>query len=142
MTGATAVRPLVERLYAALAAGDEAALRELLADDFHQTLSAGMPLGLGGVRVGPDAAIRDGWWAIGAAFRVLAEPEQWLVAGADRLVVTGTYRGTARATRLPVEARFAHVWTAAGGRLTCLEQITDTVRWADSTKLPSGGPVQ
>jgi ketosteroid isomerase-like protein len=142
MSDDAAIRTLVERLYAALAAGDEAALRELLADDFHQTISAGMPLGLGGVRVGPDAAIREGWWAIGAAFRVLAEPEQWLVVGADRLVVTGTYRGSARATRLPVEAAFAHVWTAGGGRLTRLEQITDTVRWADSTKLPSGRSVQ
>jgi ketosteroid isomerase-like protein len=142
MSDDATIRPLVERLYAALAAGDEPALRALLADDFHQTISAGMPLGLGGVRVGPDAAIREGWWAIGAAFRVLAEPEQWLAVGEDRLVVTGTYRGTARATRLPVEAAFAHIWTAAGGRLTRLEQITDTARWVDSTKLPSGRPVQ
>lgn len=125
----TEVRPLVERLYAALAAGDEAALRELLAPDFRQRISAGMPLG-GGEHVGPDAAIRDGWWAIGAGFRVLAEPEEWLPAGEGRLVVTGTYRGTARATRRPVQARFAHVWTAADGRLVALEQITDTACWA------------
>lgn len=130
------VRPLVERLYAALAAGDEAALRALLAPGFRQTLSAGMPHGVGGVHDGPDAAIRDGWWAIGAAFRVLAEPEEWLPAGAGRLVVTGTYRGTARATRRPVTARFAHVWTAADGRLTALEQITDTACWAAATAPP------
>lgn len=124
------MRPLVEEVYAALGRGDADGLRELLADDFVQTLSAGMPLGLGGVNVGPDAAIRDGWWAIGAAFRVLAEPERWLDAGRGQLVVTGTYRGTARATKAPIEAAFAHVWTAEDGRLTKLAQITDTARWA------------
>ena len=126
---AAGARPLVERLYAALGAGDEEALRELLAPDFVQTLSAGMPVG-GGRRTGPDAAIRDGWWALGAQFRVLAEPDTWLEAADGTLVVLGTYRGTARGTQAPVEARFAHVWTAAGGRLTALEQITDTARWA------------
>ncbi|MCW3038520.1 MAG: hypothetical protein JWM31_425 [Solirubrobacterales bacterium] len=128
----TPVRVLVERVYAALGAGDEAGLRTLLAEDFVQTLSLGLPDALGGVNVGPDAAIRDGWWAIGARFRVLAEPERWLPSGEDVLVVTGTYRGTARATKAPVEAAFAHVWTAREGRLVALEQITDTARWAPS----------
>lgn len=126
----TPIRSLVEDVYAALGRGDADGLRAVLADDFVQTLCAGMPLDLGGVNVGPDAAIRDGWWAIGAAFRVLAEPEDWLQAGPDRLVVTGTYRGSARTTKLPVEAAFAHVWAAADGKLTTLEQITDTARWA------------
>lgn len=127
------VRELAERVYAALGAGDADALRAVLADDFVQTLSAGMPAGLGGVNRGPDAAIDDGWWAIGRAFRVLAEPERWIEAG-DELVVTGTYRGVARATKAPVEAAFAHVWTARDGRLVDLVQITDTARWAPPTE--------
>jgi ketosteroid isomerase-like protein len=32
--------------------------------------------------------------------------------------------------RAPVDAVFAHVWTAREGRLTGLRQITDTARWA------------
>jgi ketosteroid isomerase-like protein len=124
------VRELVERVYAALPAGDEAALREVLAPDVVATFSAGLPSGLGGVRHGVDAAIRDGWWAIGAAYRVRAEPERWLVAGEDTLVVIGTYRGSARGSQAPVVAAFAHVWTARDGRIARLEQITDTARWA------------
>lgn len=132
MSAEAPIRALVERLYAALGTGDEAALRELLADDFSQTISAGMPLGLGGHRIGRDAAIREGWWAIGGAFRVLAEPDAWLQSGPDRLVVVGTYRGTARSTRAPVEAAFAHVWGAREGKLTTLVQITDTAVWAQA----------
>lgn len=124
------IRELVERVYAALGAGNEAALRAVLADDFVQTLSAGLPHGLGGVNVGPDAAIRDGWWAIGASFRVLAEPERWLLSDDGTLVVTGTYRGVARATKAPVEAAFAHVWSARDGLLVDLVQITDTNGWS------------
>jgi len=121
---------LVRRLYAALGAGDEATLRELLDPAFVGRFAEGMPHRLGGVREGADAAIRDGWWAIGARFAVLAEPERWIVAddGAT-LTVLGTYRGRARRGGPEVEAAFAHVWRAAGGRLVALDQVTDTVRW-------------
>ncbi len=123
------IRELVEAVYAALGAGDQAALRSVLADDFRATFAAGMPLGLGGVRVGPDAAIREGWWPIGRAFAVRARPERWLQVGPGQLVVTGHYGGKARDGGGRVDASFAHVWDAAGGRLVALEQITDTAAW-------------
>ncbi|MDX8153345.1 enoyl-CoA hydratase-related protein [Patulibacter brassicae] len=121
---------LVRRLYAALAAGDEAALRELLAPGFEGRLSAGMPDALGGVRRGPDAMIREGWWAIGRRFAVLAEPERWIVGDdGHSLTVLGTYRGRAREDDRAVEAAFAHVFRREGDRLVALEQVTDTARW-------------
>lgn len=128
--GEAAIVGLVRRLYAALAAGDEAALRELLAPGFEGRLAAGMPDDLGGVRSGPDAMIHDGWWAIGRRFAVLAEPERWIVGdGGDSLTVLGTYRGRAREDDRPVEAAFAHVFRRDGDRLVALEQVTDTARW-------------
>ncbi|MCW3016223.1 MAG: hypothetical protein JWO02_3315, partial [Solirubrobacterales bacterium] len=55
---------------------------------------------------------------------------EWLAVGEHRLVVTGTYRGMARATGGVVEASFAHLWEARAGRLVALTQVTDTASWA------------
>lgn len=123
---------LVIRLYPALAAGAEATLVELLAPDFVGHLAAGLPAPIGGRHDGPRAMIDDGWWAIGRRFKVRAEPEEWYPCGGGRLVVLGRYKGRHRgpAERAPVvDAAFAHLWTAAGGRLCRLVQVTDTVAW-------------
>ncbi|SEG82912.1 hypothetical protein SAMN04489712_115105 [Thermomonospora echinospora] len=45
------------------------------------------------------------------------------------IVVTGHYRGTARATGRAYEAEFVHLWRVTDGRISWLHQYTDTVRW-------------
>lgn len=127
----TDIAGLVRAVYPALAAGDEAALRELLAPGFTATFCEGLPAGLGGVRRGPDAAIAEGWWQIGRLFAIRAEPQQWFEAdNGSGLVVVGVYRGRARATGRALEADFAHLWEAEDDRLTALRQITDSALWA------------
>lgn len=93
-----------------------------------------MPVGAG-KRHGAEAMMRDGWWAIGRAYAVRAQPGDWLHCADGRLVVLGTYSGARRADNAPVETRFAHVWAADRDRLTALEQITGTARW-DRTPRP------
>jgi ketosteroid isomerase-like protein len=124
------VRELVSSVYAALAAGDARALGELLAPGFEARVAEGMPLGLGGRRSGPEAMIRDTWWPIGRAYSMRVEPEEWIACEDGRLLVLGRYRGRARGTGQPVDAAFAHLWTARDGRLVGLRQITDTALWA------------
>ncbi len=126
---ASAAEPLVRRLYDALAAGDEAGVRAVLSSDFEQSLQAGLPFGVGGRRSGPDAAIREGWWALGKHFAVRAEPERWSADGGGRLTVEGRYRGAARSTRRPIDTPFSHQWTESEGRLSALEQRTDATAW-------------
>lgn len=123
------VRTLVRDLYQALEAGDAGRIERLLAPDFVGVIADGMPAGAG-THHGPQAMTRDGWWAIGRAFAVTAQPREWLLADDGRLVVIGRYAGTRRADGAPVDAAFVHVWTAAGDRLTALEQVTDTARWS------------
>jgi ketosteroid isomerase-like protein len=123
------VSSLVTRLYAALAAGDAAALDELLAPDFDGLLAEGLPLGIGGRHRGVESMRERGWWAIGRAFRLRVEPSEWIACADGRLLVLGRYIGSARSTGVPVAARFAHVWTARDGRLSALWQLTDTVQW-------------
>jgi len=72
-----------------------------------------------------------GWWAIGRAFDLRAEPEEWIDCADGRLLVTGRYRGHARASGAPIDAAFAHLWTARDSRLTRLWQLTDSARWID-----------
>lgn len=124
------IRGLVERAYAALASGDRAALLAVLDPGFEGVIAAGMPHGLGGRRTGAEAAVDDGWWAIGRLFAVRAHPEEWIPTADGRLLVVGTYRGTERATGHVVDAAFTHLWAADGERLVSVRQVTDTVRWS------------
>lgn len=122
------IRALVERLYAALAAGDTPAVQTLLSCDFIADFTPSLPDGVGGRHVGSDA-IERGWWALGRAYAVRAEPEDYVPALDGRLLVVGRYRGRGRRGGSAFEAVFAHLWTAEAERLTRLVQITDAAPW-------------
>jgi 2-(1,2-epoxy-1,2-dihydrophenyl)acetyl-CoA isomerase len=124
------IAALVRALYDALERGDGEAIEGLLDPAFEGQLADGLPLGLGGKRVGPVAMREQGWWAIGRAFAVRAEPHEWIECADGRLLVLGRYAGHARSTGHPLDAAFAHVWSARDGRLTELMQLTDTALWA------------
>jgi ketosteroid isomerase-like protein len=120
---------LVEALYAALGAGDRAAVAALIHPSFEATFAAGLPYGLGGTRLGEDA-IEHGWWAIGRSFVLRACCEEYVDCVDGRLIVLGRYQGHDRRTGHEVDAAFAHVWSETGGRLSRLHQITDSARWS------------
>ncbi|HEX6492924.1 MAG TPA: nuclear transport factor 2 family protein, partial [Candidatus Dormibacteraeota bacterium] len=117
-------------VYSALVTWDKERLRELLAPGFEAVLPEGMPAGAGGRRIGAEAMIRDTWRAIGRAYEMAAEPSEWIPCADGRLLVIGRYRGRGRDTGLPVDAAFAHLWTARDGRLVALWHVTDTALWA------------
>lgn len=122
-------RTTVESVYAALATGDRAALVELLDPGFTARFAEGMPAGAG-LAEGATEAIAH-WWAIGAHWAVHAEPQSFVECADGRLLVIGRYRGTRRdGDGSAIDAAFTHLWSAAGGRLIGLEQVTDTARWA------------
>lgn len=130
MTPPPAIADLVGRVYTALAAGDRPELTRLLHPDFEGTLTEGLPLSIGGTRRGAEAMIEEGWWAIGRAFALRVEPEEWIPCHDGRLLVTGRYVGRARSSTGPAfDAAFAHLWTAREGRLVRVWQLTDSARW-------------
>ena len=116
----------VSELYAALAAGDEQAIRDLLHAEFVGQLAPGLPFGIGGEHRGPDAMIRDGWFAIGKYWRIRAEAGSATLLEDGRLVVQGTYRGQSRRARRPVAAPYVHVVGFRDGLIAELTQVTDT----------------
>jgi 2-(1,2-epoxy-1,2-dihydrophenyl)acetyl-CoA isomerase len=131
------MRELVERMYEALAAGDSAAIDELLDPDFEGRFAEGLPFGAGGTKVGAATARSHGWWAIGRAFKVRVEPHEWIPCVDGRLLVVGRYIGRARSTGGELDAAFTHLWAARDGRLTSVYQLTDTARWAAALAPPA-----
>lgn len=125
----TLCEDLVRRLYPALAAGDLDTLRPLFAESFEAAATEGLPLGIGGQHHGFEDTWTGMWLAIGRAFDIRAEPQAWLDGGDGRLLVWGRYTGSARATGLPLDAAFAHLWTAEGGKLVSLQHLTDSALW-------------
>ncbi len=123
---------LVLSLYPALVGWDRATLDALLDPDFVGEATAGLPLGLGGRYESAQCARRDFWGVIGRHFDVAAHPTETHVLPDGRVLVRGTYLGSARETGRKFEADFVHLVTVAGGRLTALVQITDSARWAEA----------
>lgn len=56
-------------------------------------------------------------------------PEHFVESG-DTVVVEGRYRGKMKATRIPVDAQFVHVWQLRDGKVVRFQQYTDTEQWA------------
>ena len=130
-----------KELYRALATGDRNVLAMLLCADFIGHAAEGLPLSMGGEHRGPEAMQRNLWWRIGKHFSVTAEPDEFHVLDDGRLLVAGHYRGVARVSGKPLDAAFTHViGFADDGRITSLDQLTDTAAWVEA--LGDGAPLE
>ena len=118
------ITELVTALYPALMKGDRETIERLLAPDFEGTVTAGLPMG--GHHPSRGAMIEGCWWEFGRLFKIAVEPEEWVICPDGRLLVVGRYVGTARATGMPFDAAFVHLWSAAGGQLTAVWHLTDS----------------
>ncbi|WP_182379431.1 enoyl-CoA hydratase-related protein [Nocardioides sp. WS12] len=136
-----AARTLVEGLYDALAGGDRAAIEQALTADFIGRVTPGLPFGIGGEHVGAGAMIRDGWFTIGAHWRVRAEPSTFTATADGRLQVQGIYRGTGRESGTPFTTWFAHVWEFRDGLICGLTQITDATAFVGALESEGAAPL-
>ncbi|EFG78493.1 enoyl-CoA hydratase/isomerase family protein [Mycobacterium parascrofulaceum ATCC BAA-614] len=117
-------------LYEALGLGDRDALGRLLHPEFVGHAAERLPLDMGGVHVGVDAMCDNLWWRIGHHFKVRAVPEKFQVLEDGRLMVSGTYRGSARQSGNRVDASLIHlIGFAPDGRIASLRQLTNTAAW-------------
>ena len=130
-----------QRLYRALAAGDREALSTLLHPEFVGHAADGLPLDMGGRHDGPEAMQRNLWWTIGRHYKVEAQPGEFRLLDDGRLFVAGHYRGEGRASGRRLDAAFIHLIAfAADGRITALDQLTDTAAWVQA--LGDAAPLQ
>jgi 2-(1,2-epoxy-1,2-dihydrophenyl)acetyl-CoA isomerase len=123
----------VRDLYRALAAGDRETLGKLLHPTFIGHATVGLPLGVGGEHVGPEAMRREVWWQLGRHYDVRAHPDEFHTLDDGRLLVAGRYRGEARRSGKQLDAAFHHViGFADDGRITSLDQLTDSAAWIEA----------
>jgi ketosteroid isomerase-like protein len=71
----------------------------------------------------------DVWGRVASAYDVRVDAERFVAAGPGAVVVTGRYRGAARQSAEPLDARFAHVLAIRDDRVSALQQFTDTRCW-------------
>ena len=127
----TTNRDIIAAHYAASDRGDVDGMLAPLAPDARWTEMAGFPYA--GTYIGPDAVRAGVFDRIAADWEGYTAAITELVDGGDIVVGLGTYSGTHRGTGRYFEARVAHVWRLAGGRIVAFEQFTDTARVQDAT---------
>ncbi|QIZ98168.1 nuclear transport factor 2 family protein [Leifsonia sp. PS1209] len=118
--------------YAASDRGDIDGMLAPLAADARWTEMAGFPYA--GTYIGPDEVRAGVFERIGAEWDGYTAAITDLVDGGDTIVGLGTYSGTNRATGRFFEARVAHVWRLADGKVVAFEQFTDTALVRDAVQ--------
>ena len=79
--------------------------------------------------VGPQAVGQGVFQRIVSDLDGLSVTPQRFIEGADAVAVEGRYRGTMKATGVPVDAQFVHVWELRNGKVVRFQQYTDTKQW-------------
>lgn len=125
---------IVAGFYAAIQTEDAKTLAALLHPEFEARTAPGMPCGAGGVFHGPQAALTQIWGAVYREFDTAPYAQTWQETTDGTVVVTGHYRGHARATGRGYEAEFVHLWRVSGGVISHLHQYTDTVAWHEALR--------
>src|SRR5690606_5355759 len=115
---------VVQTLYEAFEARDEAALRALLHPDVEWHQCPGFPggdrrRGVGQVLAKVFSGLRSEWEDFAAPV------EEYLACG-DHVVALGRYRGRNARTGRAMEAVFAHVYEVREGRIVRYRQYADT----------------
>jgi len=80
---------------------------------------------------GPGAVFEGVFARIGAEFEGFVVTPATLLPSGDRVVSLGRYTGTNRATGEALDAQFVHVFTVTDGKITHMQQYTDTAQWVD-----------
>jgi ketosteroid isomerase-like protein len=116
---------IIQAHYAASARQDTAAMMADVSPDVRWTEMAGFPCA--GTWVGPQQVIDNVFAVLGSAWQGYQFKLESLIDGGDRIVATGNYHGSYRATGKSMVVRVAHVWQLEQGKIVKFEQFTDTL---------------
>ena len=116
---------IIQAHYAASARQDTTAMMADVSPDVRWTEMAGFPCA--GTWVGPQQVLDNVFAVLGSAWQGYQFKLESLIDGGDRIVATGNYHGSYRATGKSMVARVAHVWQLEQGKIVKFEQFTDTL---------------
>lgn len=95
-----------------------------LAADARWTEAAGFPYA--GTYVGFDEIVRNVFKRLASEWVGFTFTVDSYVAQGDKVFAYGNYSGVYKATGRTLNARVAHLWTLAGGKVTHFEQFVDS----------------
>ena len=122
-------KEIVQSMYNSFASGDIAAVTAAFADDISWTEADGFPLA--GTYTGPQAVVENVFMRLGEFSDNWGAVVDRLVGDGDTVVADGKYTWNHKSTGEPCEARMAHVWTLADGKVIAFLQHVDTARVRD-----------
>lgn len=118
----------VRSVYEAFGRGDVDAVFDLMVEDIEWDESPGMPYG--GVHHGREEIVTNVFGPILADVDgFTAEPDEVVSLDEQRVFAQGRHAG--RGVNGPLDARFVHIWTVRGGKVTRYQQLADTKRFCD-----------
>ncbi|WP_339913916.1 nuclear transport factor 2 family protein [uncultured Brevundimonas sp.] len=124
----------VKAFYVALGRGDVAAVIALLDTPLEWTEAEGFPYHAGTWR-SPQAIVDGLFVPLARDWDDFSARAESFVSEGGEVVAFGTYGGTNRTTGRILDARFAHLWRVADGRINRFVQYTDTALVQAATRV-------
>jgi len=118
---------LVKEAYSHFATGNVPAVLALFdpAIEWHEC--KGMPFVKDdGIYIGPEAIVAKVFMNLPVSFDGFNVAVNEIFGADDKVVMTGYYQGTNKATGNPFKANATHVWTVKNGKLSHFFQSVDT----------------
>jgi hypothetical protein len=121
-------REIIVSFYAAVARADGQSALSVFDPAIVWTEAEGFPYADRSPYVGPAAVAEGVFFRLGFEWdNFQAVPSEYLDAG-DRIVALGRYYGTYKATKIELDAQFAHIWTLRDGKIAAFQQYTDAAQ--------------
>ena len=124
---------VVQSMYVALAGGDIPAFFGAFDPGIVWNEADNFPYADGNPYVGPEKVATGIFGRLMSEWDGFSATPQQFVAQGDTVVAIGRYRATSKATAIPIDAQFVHVWTVRNGKVTAFQQYTDTLQFALAT---------
>lgn len=123
---------VVNKLYAAFAAGDIDAVKTAMAKDAVWNEAENSPYADGDPYIGPDAVVSGVIARADADWNDLSVTIDDTMVDGDKVVVLGRYTAENKMTGKSIDAQFAHVWTLKDGLVISFQQYADTAQLRDA----------
>lgn len=125
---------IIQGLYAAFGRGDGGAVLGMFDDAIVWNEAENFPYADRNPYVGPQQVAEGVFGRIVTEWDGFTVTPQQYVDGGDTIVALGRYTGIFKATGVPVDAQFAHVWTISNGRIVSFQQHTDTLQFSRAAR--------
>jgi uncharacterized protein len=126
-------------LYQAFAVGDVPSVLGALDPQVDWREAENFPYDDGNPYIGPDAVLQGVFMRIGADWDgFVLKVEQVLAVEGDRVLATGRYQGTHKASGGALDAQFAHLWQLSDGLVVSFQQYTDTFQARTASGMAAG----